>query len=120
MERVIERTVSELYNADTRSVQEIQRFLEGKGLPRTASDWFGSAIFGEITPESLNALEGLATLVNEISQREVDGLVNGYLSLYDGIIDEKGIKNVRNRYAQGYSLATQRQIDKAKAAQQGK
>ena len=32
MERVIERTVSELYNADTRSVQEIQRFLEGNLL----------------------------------------------------------------------------------------
>ena len=115
MERVIERTVSELYNADTRAASEIERFLEGKGLPRTAADWFGSKFAGEITPESLNALEGLATLVNEISQREVDGLVNGYLSLYDGIIDEKGIKNVRNRYAQGYSLATQRQIDKARA-----
>jgi hypothetical protein len=117
MERVIERTVSELYNADTRSAQEIQRFLEDKGLPRTAADWFGSVLAGEITDESLNALEGLATLVNEISQREIDGLVNGYLSLYDGIIDEKGIKNVRNRYAKGYSLKAQRQIDKAKAAQ---
>jgi hypothetical protein len=117
MERVIERTVSELYNADTRAASEIQRFLEDKGLPRTAADWIGGVFAGEITDDSLNALEGLATLVNEISQREIDGLVNGYLMAYDGIIDEKGITNVRNRYAQGYSATAQRQIDRARSAQ---
>ena len=115
--RVIERTVSELYNSDSRAASEINRFLEGKGVTRAFKDWLGSTVSGEVSEESLGALEDLATLVRDSSRKEIVKLTESYLKLYDGVIDSKAEENIRNRYAKDYSFIAQRQIDKARDAQ---
>jgi len=55
--RLMERTISELYNSDSRAASEIDRLLQGRGIKRNFTDWVSTAVAGDVSPETKDALQ---------------------------------------------------------------
>lgn len=96
--RVVERTVSELYNADTRAQSEIDRFLTGRGIKRTFEEWITSSLTGEPTKETIDNFRDLSELVEKFSKEEIRRVSSGYLKAFEGIADPDVISNLKSVY----------------------
>ncbi len=59
--RLMERTISELYNSDSRAASEIDRLLQGKGIDQRFADWVVTAVSGDVTQETKDALKDILT-----------------------------------------------------------
>lgn len=55
--RLMERTISELYNSDSRAASEIDRLLQGRGIKRDFVDWVSTAVSGDVSQETKDALQ---------------------------------------------------------------
>lgn len=76
--RLIERTVSELYNSDTRAASEIDRLMKGKGITRSFLDWASTALTGDISGDTKEILIDIvkdAREIAEASQKRSVGVV---------------------------------------------
>ena len=57
--RLMERTISELYNSDSRAASEIDRLLQGRGIKRNFTDWVSTAVAGDVSQETKDALQDI-------------------------------------------------------------
>jgi hypothetical protein len=96
--RVVERTVSELYNADTRAQSEIDRFLTGRGIQRTFQEWISSSITGEPTKETIDNYKALSQLVEKFSKSEIKRVASGYLKAFKSAANDEVISNLESIY----------------------
>jgi len=96
--RVIERTVSELYNSDSRAASEIDRFLRGKGIQRASIDWVSSALSGESSIKTLDLYQDMAKTVEAFSKNQVKKIANPFIELYQDSSDPEVIKQLNKIY----------------------
>ena len=96
--RVIERTVSELYNSDSRAASEIDRFLRGKGIQRASIDWVSSVLSGESSIETLDLYQDMAKTVEAFSKNQVKKIANPFIELYQDSSDPEVIKQLNKIY----------------------
>ena len=55
--RLMERTISELHNSDSRAASEIDRLLQGRGIKTDFANWVSTAVSGDVTQETKDALQ---------------------------------------------------------------
>ena len=96
--RVIERTVSELYNSDSRAASEIDRFLRGKGIQRASIDWVSSVLSGESSIATLDLYQDMAKTVEAFSKNQVKKIANPFIELYQDSSDPEVIKQLNKIY----------------------
>ena len=96
--RVIERTVSELYNSDSRAASEIDRFLRGKGIKRAFTDWISSTLTGEPTMETLDLYQDMSETVERFSKNQVKNSAAPFVEMYADSADPKVISKLREIY----------------------
>tara|TARA_R110000824_G_scaffold287373_4_gene475486 strand:- start:626 stop:1882 length:1257 start_codon:yes stop_codon:yes gene_type:complete len=92
--RVIERTVSELYNSDSRAASEIDRFLRGKGIKRASIDWVSGVLTGETSTETLNLYQEMAETVEGFSKNQLKNLASPFIEMFDA---DKEVVNKLNQ-----------------------
>lgn len=96
--RVIERTVSELYNSDSRAASEIDRFLRGKGIKRAFTDWISSTLTGEPTMETLDLYQDMSETVERFSKNQVKNSAAPFIEMYVDSADPKVISKLNEIY----------------------
>ena len=96
--RVIERTVSELYNSDSRAASEIDRFLRGKGIKRAFSDWVSTTLTGEPTEETLALYEEMSKTVQSFSKNQVKNIASPFLETFSDSADSKVVERLKQIY----------------------
>jgi len=96
--RVIERTVSELYNSDSRAASEIDRFLRGKGIQRASIDWVSSVLSGESSIATLDLYQDMAKTVEAFSKNQVKKIASPFIELYQDSSDPEVIKQLNKIY----------------------
>jgi hypothetical protein len=105
LQRVAERTASELYNSDSRAASEINRYLEGKGIKRQLGDWLGGVFAGELTEETLGAIEATANTAQKFHTKEGKRIIDVTLEMYKDSVSEGATKAVRNRFMSNFEQA---------------
>jgi len=105
LQRVAERTASELYNSDSRAASEINRYLEGKGIKRQFGDWLSSVFAGELTEETLGAIEATANTAKKFHTTEGKRILDATLGMYTDSLSEGAISAVRNRFGGNFEQA---------------
>ena len=105
LQRVAERTASELYNSDSRAASEINRYLEGKGIKRQLGDWLSGVFAGELTEETLDAIEATANTAKKFHTTEGKRILDATLGMYTGSLSEGAISAVRNRFGGNFEQA---------------
>jgi len=91
---LLERTVSESYNADTRAASEIDRLVASRSWGRGMRDWISNGFTG--TPSEVT-IEEYETMINiaDIAMREtINNTVDTNASLYSGLMDADQLENV--------------------------
>lgn len=53
------RTVSDLYNTNTKAASEIQRVLDARGISQSVNDWLATMSSGTISGQSISALKDI-------------------------------------------------------------
>lgn len=96
--RVIERTVSELYNSDSRAASEIDRFLRGKGIKRAFTDWISSTLTGEPTMETLDLYQDMSETVERFSKNQVKNSAAPFIEMYADSADPRVISKLKEIY----------------------
>ena len=104
LNRVLERSASELFNSDSRAASEINRFLEGKGVTRAFGDWFSTQVAGELSVDTLNAIQAVADQAKTASTAEANKKVDQQVSLFRGVADKRVLESLANNMRVGPPL----------------
>ena len=96
--RVIERTVSELYNSDSRAASEIDRFLRGKGIKRASIDWVSGVLTGETSTETLNLYQEMAETVESFSKNQLKNMASPLIETFSKDADKEVINKLNQIY----------------------
>ena len=76
--RQLERSVSELYNGDSKAATEIDRFLQGKGIKRKFGDYMTGFLTGGVTEDTLKNFREIAELTNNFAIKEKENIATSY------------------------------------------
>jgi hypothetical protein len=91
---LLQRTISDLYNSDTRAASEIDRLVNAnKSITETVTDAGTQFIFGELTPNALTELQNILNNANMLINDTKTSIVNNKLSLYESEISDEAIRN---------------------------
>ena len=104
LNRVLERSASELFNSDSRAASEITRFLNDKGIARSFSDWFSAQVAGELSMDTLDAIKAVAEQAQASSTAEANKKLDQFSSLYQGVADESVLKSIKSNMRVGPAL----------------
>ena len=96
--RVIERTVSELYNSDSRAASEIDRFLRGKGIKRASIDWVSGVLTGETSTETLNLYQEMAETVESFSKNQLKNIASPLIETFSESADKEVVNKLNQIY----------------------
>ena len=91
---LVQRTVSELYNSDTRAASEIDRLLKNKGIKATFADWVNQSLTGDISEESKQSLKDIVDAAQKLVDQKEQSILKEASALYGDVIDEKSISTV--------------------------
>ena len=100
--RLMERTISELYNSDSRAASEIDRLLQGRGIKRNFADWVVTAVSGDVTQATKDALEDILTTSKIRIRAMQSAAVKSISDSYGDYVDDEVAKTwvERNKDAQ--------------------
>lgn len=91
--RLMERTISELYNSDSRAASEIDRLLQGRGIKRDFVDWVSTAVAGDVSPETKQALQEILKTSKIRLRAMQSAAVKSISDSYGDFVSEKVIKS---------------------------
>tara|TARA_R100000353_G_scaffold10176_6_gene11377 strand:+ start:4591 stop:5673 length:1083 start_codon:yes stop_codon:yes gene_type:complete len=91
--RLMERTISELYNSDSRAASEIDRLLQGRGIKRDFADWVSTAVAGDVSPETKQALQEILKTSKIRLRAMQSAAVKSISDSYGDFVSEKVIKS---------------------------
>jgi hypothetical protein len=97
--RLLERTVSELFNSDTRAASEISRLLEGRGIARNFVDRVSELAGEGMSNETKNKLIDIVKSMEELAVFYNNLSVTTISESYGQFVDE----DVKNAFESRYS-----------------
>jgi len=104
LNRVLERSASELFNSDSRAATEINRFMKDKGIARSLSDLFSALVAGELSKDTLDAIKAVAEQAQASSTAEANKKVDQFYSLYQGVADASVLESIKSNMRVGSAL----------------
>jgi len=97
---LLQRTISDLYNSDTRSQSEIDRLVSAnKSITETVTDAGTQFVFGELTPKALSELQTILNNADTLINNTKTSIVENKLTLFNTEIQDE---NVRSSITQSY------------------
>lgn len=95
----LQRTLSDLFNSDTRAASEIERFVSGnKSLLRAFNDLVSRKIYGELSTAELENYNAILDAVIKSTNQQKQDVVDKNLSLFADDLDNKAVQSVRSVY----------------------
>jgi len=95
---LLERTVSEAYNSDTRAASEIDRLVQNRSWSDGVSNWISNGFTGVPTAGTLEEYNDLLLLMEEGMTNTINQTVEQKTNLYSPYVDEETIANIKEQY----------------------
>mgnify|MGYP003121815550 CR=1 FL=1 len=95
--RLMERTVSELYNSDSRAASEIDRLLEGRGVSERFSNWVVQSLTGDVTQETKDTLFAVVDTSKRLARRQQAMAVKSVSDSFADYVDSNVASNWSER-----------------------
>lgn len=90
---LLQRTVSDLYNSDTRAASEIDRLVNAnKSITETVTDAGTQFVFGELTPQALTELQNILNNANTLINDTKRSIVTDKLGLFESDITDATVR----------------------------
>lgn len=96
---LLERTVSETYNSDTRAASEIDRLVKDRSWSRSIDNWLNNGLRGVPSGATLEEYRDLLVIMEEAMVNAANGVVKQQTELYSEYIDEDVTSNLVSAYA---------------------
>ena len=97
---LLQRTISDLYNSDTRAASEIDRLVSAnKSLTETVTDAGTQFVFAELTPKAISELQTILNNADTLINNTKNSIVENKLTLFNTEIKDE---NVRSSITQSY------------------
>jgi hypothetical protein len=95
----LQRTLSDLFNSDTRAQSEIKRFIsDNKSLLQSFNELVSMSVFGEATPEQIANYEEILEVARNATQGQIKQVLEKNISLFEGDLTPEAVKRVQNVY----------------------
>lgn len=95
----LQRTLSDLFNSDTRAASEIERFISGnRSLLQSFNELSSMVVFGEATPEQIANYEEILEVARNATQGQIKQVLEKNISLFEGDLTPEAVKRVQNVY----------------------
>lgn len=95
----LQRTLSDLFNSDTRAASEIERFISGnRSLLQSFNELVSMSVFGEATPEQIANYEEILEVARTATQGQIQQVLDKNISLFEGDLTPEAVKRVQNVY----------------------
>lgn len=126
---LLERTVSEAYNSDTRAASEIDRLVQNRSWSDGVSNWISNGFEGVPTAGTLEEYNELLLLMEEGMTNTINKTVEEKTNLYSPYVDEAAIQNIKEQYTAKVrpkieradpNIPTTRAVGKATGKQNGR
>ena len=103
LQRATERTVSEIYNSDSRAQTEIDRFLTGKGIPRGLADWITTTVGGTMTKATQENLQEVVKIAQKAVDRQINDVVTDIEGAYSSVegLSQDNVSKALSSYRKG-------------------
>lgn len=97
---LLQRTISDLYNSDTRSQSEIDRLVSAnKSITETVTDAGTQFVFGELTPQALTELQNILDNADKLINNTKNSIVEDKLNLFESDITDSTVRQaILNSY----------------------
>ncbi len=82
---LLERTVSEIYNADTRAASEIDRLVKRKSWSTAFQDWLAGGFQGTLSNATIEDLDKMIEIMDQATAKSVNDIVDLENLLYKDI-----------------------------------
>ena len=90
---LLQRTISDLYNSDTRAASEIDRLVNAnKSITETVTDAGTQFVFGELTPQALTELQNVLNNANTLINDTKRSIVTDKLGLFESDITDDTVR----------------------------
>jgi hypothetical protein len=86
---LLERTVSEVYNSDTRAASEIDRLVTSGSVGRRMRDWITGGFEGTPSEATVSDYEQLLSTMDTAMRETINGVVDINAGLYGDLITPK-------------------------------
>lgn len=95
----LQRTLSDLFNSDTRAASEIERFVSAnKSLLQSFNELSSMVVFGEATPEQIANYEEILEVARTATQGQIKQVLEKNISLFEGDLTPEAVKRVQSVY----------------------
>lgn len=95
--RLMERTVSELYNSDSRAASEIDRLLQGRGISERFSNWVVTSLTGDVTQKTKDTLFAIVETSKKLAKNQQAMAVKYVSDSYSEYVSEEVSSNWVNK-----------------------
>ena len=92
-----ERTVSELYNSDSRAASEIDRLLEGRGISERFSNWAVQFLTGDVTQKTKDTLFAIIDTSKRLARNQQAMAVKSVSDSFADFVDSDVAKKWSER-----------------------
>ena len=89
---LLERTVSEVYNSDTRAASEIDRLVTSGSVGRRMSDWITGGFEGRPSEATVSDYEQLLSTMDTAMRKTINGVVDINVGLYGELMTPKHLE----------------------------
>ena len=97
----LQRTLSEVYNGDTRAASEIDRFInDNKSVAQSFTDFLSRVATGELSPELESQYRQLISIAENAVQNQIDAVVDKNMNIYGEFVGADVQERIRNQYGQ--------------------
>ena len=95
--RLMERTVSELYNSDSRAASEIDRLLEGRDIKERFSNWVLTLAGGDVSKDTKDTLFAIVDSSKRLARDQQAMAVKAVSDSYSDYVDSEVASNWSER-----------------------